>query len=607
MLKHVGRKNHQDMARGGTSSQSLLSFCSTSYSSIEAEARWATFVAKHNIAFLASDHATKLFHNMFPDSEIAKKFSCGRTKTTAIIKEALAPHFLKKATNCMSYPFSLMMDESNDKNNKSCIILVRVFDSDLRDVATRFLDMPVVNIGNARNLFDALKSSLNNNGLDFSKTMAFMSDTTNVLKGNRSGVQKLIKNEHPILYDVGCICHLADLVVKAGMQTLPLNIDELFVDIFYFFHHSSKRKQLYADLWCSLFTTEPEVILKHCTTRWLSLLRCVNRYISQLEGLKSFFRSSDEGSSKVAHILKRLENPMLKPLLFFLQYILPSMDKFNRVFQKSTENTTCELYTEICRLTRLYAASLLKPETILSVGNNLHQLCLDRQGQLDNENLGIGTETWKVLAELEEVHDMRPFFNAVREFYVTSIQKMKQKFPFHDSLLKDLGVLQPEKTASYSVSTVLGLAKRFPQLGLSEAASLDQLREEFMDFQLSPANLPSPSVYKAADCTERPRVGSFWSAVERIRTLDGKSRFSKLCMLMYGLLSIPCSNADSERGFSMLRKIHTDQRSNLDQSTVIALMTIKYNCDDCCHDMTIDKELLSQCKKATVKSLSSNK
>ncbi len=202
--------------------------------------------------------------------------------------------------------------------------------------------------------------------------MAFMSDTTNVLKGNRSGVQKLIKNEHPILYDVGCICHLADLVVKAGMQTLPLNIDELFVDIFYFFHHSSKRKQLYADLWCSLFTTEPEVILKHCTTRWLSLLRCVNRYISQLEGLKSFFRSSDEGSSKVAHILKRLENPMLKPLLFFLQYILPSMDKFNRVFQKSTENTTCELYTEICRLTRLYAASLLKPETILSVGNNLH-------------------------------------------------------------------------------------------------------------------------------------------------------------------------------------------------------------------------------------------
>ena len=112
-----------------------------------------------------------------------------------------------------------------------------------------------------------------------------MSDTTNVMKGARSGVQKLIKNEHPTLYDVGCICHLADLTVKSGMSTLPLDIDQLFVDVFYFFYHSSKRKQEFVDLWCSLFTTEPEVILKHCTTRWLSLLRCVGRYLDQLEGL----------------------------------------------------------------------------------------------------------------------------------------------------------------------------------------------------------------------------------------------------------------------------------------------------------------------------------
>ena len=117
--------------------------------------------------------------------------SC-RTKTTAIVKEALAPHFLKKATISMAYPYSLMIDESNDKTNKSCIILVRVFDPHLCDVVTRFLDMPVVNIANARNLFDAVKLSLTQKGLDFSKTVAFISDTTNVMKGRRSGVQRLI-------------------------------------------------------------------------------------------------------------------------------------------------------------------------------------------------------------------------------------------------------------------------------------------------------------------------------------------------------------------------------------------------------------------------------
>ena len=97
-----------------TSSQSLTSFC-PSNKTIEAETQRAIFVAKHNIAFLACDHATKLFCRMFPDSETARKFSCGQTKATSLVKGDLAPHFLSKPTDSMSYPFSLMMDESNDK------------------------------------------------------------------------------------------------------------------------------------------------------------------------------------------------------------------------------------------------------------------------------------------------------------------------------------------------------------------------------------------------------------------------------------------------------------------------------------------------------------
>jgi len=60
-----------------------------------------------------------------------------------------------------------------------------------------------------------------------------MSDTTNMMKGVRSGGQKLIKNECPNLLDVGCICHLADLA-----------INQVLIDVFYYFYHSSKRKVL---------------------------------------------------------------------------------------------------------------------------------------------------------------------------------------------------------------------------------------------------------------------------------------------------------------------------------------------------------------------------
>ena len=214
---------------------------------------------------------------MFPDSEIAKSFACSHTKTATIIKEAFSPHFQKKMVENLSNPFSIMLDESNDKIDMSCIILVRVLDPEMGDVCTRFLDIPVVNIGTAQNLFCALKKSLEKYNVDFTKAIAFMSDTANVMKGCRSRVQKLIKNGIPQLNDVGCICQLADLTIKAGMAKLPVDIDQLFIDIFY---HSSKRNQEFANLWCSLFTSsEPKAILKHCPTRWL---------------LKSYFLSCSE-------------------------------------------------------------------------------------------------------------------------------------------------------------------------------------------------------------------------------------------------------------------------------------------------------------------------
>ena len=41
------------------------------------------------LSFQFSDHATKLFKIMFPDSKIAKMFACSHTKTAAIITVAL--------------------------------------------------------------------------------------------------------------------------------------------------------------------------------------------------------------------------------------------------------------------------------------------------------------------------------------------------------------------------------------------------------------------------------------------------------------------------------------------------------------------------------------
>ena len=85
-----------------------------------------------------------------------------------------------------------------------------------------------------------------------------------------------------------------------------------------------------------------------------------------------------------------------------------------------------------------------------------------------------------------------------------------------------------------------------------------------------------------------------------MKTFNGEPRFPKLYQLMAGLLSIPCSNTDAERGFSVLRKVHTDQRASLSQSTIIKLLSVQKNNSDCCFDTKLPEELIASTKKATV-------
>ena len=98
----------------------------------------------------------------------------------------------------------------------------------------------------------------------------------------------------------------------------------------------------------------------------------------------------------------------------------------------------------------------------------------------------------------------------------------------------------------------------FLQLGINDSASLDRLREEFLDFKLTPAaELPEikeykaadgekrpKAGYKAADGEKRPKVGLFWLEVGKMKTMKGQPRFPHLHKLVSGLMSIPILNAD---------------------------------------------------------------
>ncbi|WAR23448.1 hypothetical protein MAR_037117 [Mya arenaria] len=138
LTRHLTSKTHLAKAEAISSTPSIKNAFFKPASNdpvVRAEVYFATFIAEHNLSF------TDLVKVMFPDSEIAKKFLCRRTKWTNIVTKALAPVADTQVTRlCRNNKFSIMMDESNDQSDSKCVaILVRVNDS-----ATAHLPLPIV-------------------------------------------------------------------------------------------------------------------------------------------------------------------------------------------------------------------------------------------------------------------------------------------------------------------------------------------------------------------------------------------------------------------------------------------------------------------------------
>ena len=94
LFRHGESQGHKTAALARSSSRKVGDFLIVKDSAGEkavtkAECMFSNFVAKHNLSFAVADHFTKLVPKMFPDSEIAKKFHCGPTKTTQIVKGEL--------------------------------------------------------------------------------------------------------------------------------------------------------------------------------------------------------------------------------------------------------------------------------------------------------------------------------------------------------------------------------------------------------------------------------------------------------------------------------------------------------------------------------------
>ena len=88
-----------------------------------AEVAHVYHTVKHNLSYNSSDCQFKLTSQTLPDSAIAKKMSCGRTKAEAVVTDVLAPKAVEDVLTKLKgdgkpLQFSLQTDASNKGNRK---------------------------------------------------------------------------------------------------------------------------------------------------------------------------------------------------------------------------------------------------------------------------------------------------------------------------------------------------------------------------------------------------------------------------------------------------------------------------------------------------------
>ena len=654
ITEHIETKKHRDFVENLKKIPKIGTFFNTSDSGNEvttAECLFASFILEHNLPIAIADHAGQLFKKMFPKCDTAKKFACGRTKTTAIIKEMASESKKSLVNHLKNTVFSISVDGSNDSDSQLYPI-VAIYKNKEGRTENSLLALPVLaGKSTGQNIGNLVIETLSSKGIDLQNCVAFSADNAPVMIGQKNGVAAILKSRNEKIIVMGCICHLIHLSAEKAAKSLPVAIDDVLIDIYYYLEKSAKRKEEVKELQTK-YDAESHKILKHVCTRWLSLGRSLKRLLEQWLVLTSFFKNKikeyenskkmgslqtyriplqactkrrDSSSSTGEHSSKKmktesgselkikscepqaisltreerifmfLSSDVNKAYCLFLDYIIPVFEKTNLTLQSEAPKIHIlnELLVDMLREILL---KFVKPNLLKNSANLVDIKYADICNQKNDTDLMIGSATLKVVNTLA-TDEKSQFYAAIRKYFTTCCNYIRHKFPINSDTLLHAEVANIEKISNKSFSDVkyfldIFPAKCYQNADESEDETIDKLSSEFCAIQI--AEMPEAVI-------KEERMDEKWNILGKLVAVDGSLKYSKISHIMLTILSIPHSNAECERVFSSVRKTRTEFRSSLSSENLENILITKSLQKGHCFEQTFSKEFLARAKSATYK------
>ena len=240
---HNDTQKHKKCAQMINSNQSMEKFCkrpsqptTTDNKAAAAEGTWAYHTVKDNQSFNSNDCMSQLVKEIFPDSDVAKKFTSARTKITSINTGVLAPFAQQKVLSDLgTQPFSISVDASNHNEMKLFPLVIRFFSAKL-GINVRLLDLRSMPGETSEQIENFIISSVEENDLDLQQLTSFCADNApknfgGSNQGGKNNVFYHLSERKTCLIPVGCPAHILHNAAEKGAERLTVDTETIVLKI----------------------------------------------------------------------------------------------------------------------------------------------------------------------------------------------------------------------------------------------------------------------------------------------------------------------------------------------------------------------------------------
>lgn len=323
-------------------------FLSDEDKTLSAEILWALKCIHSNFSFTSNDENNLLFSKMFPDSSIAANFKMSQTKCKYLVQFGIYPWIMEDLLlDFKKTPFSYKFDETTTSQVK------KQYDGYLQYDSTPFFSIVNRYCGSLF-LGHCTAIDLKDHFFQFGRSLTWDIDFLLQIETDGPNLNllfhKLLKSElkenhdKTIIYVGTCGLHKVHNGFATALKELSFDINSFVYNIWYFFKNSSARREDYK-LRELITEIECQVLLKHVSSRWLSMRPVLKRIIAQWPNLKEYFlvflpkqenfTKKVEPTEKYQSIRKGLTSDTSVLYMSFVVYVAEILENFLILFQSS--------------------------------------------------------------------------------------------------------------------------------------------------------------------------------------------------------------------------------------------------------------------------------